>query len=223
MGGITLLVITDGRAHCLDRTINSVDEQLPDFDRRVIVNDSVDYTYGSWLEERYGGRFDIIHPDGTKRGFAGAIQAGWEDIASTSADWVWHQEDDFLINRYVPIHRMCDVMLRHPELVQLALVRQPWSSDEIAAGGLLEQAPNDYRDRDEAGDQWLEHRRFFTTNPSLYRASLCHAGWPQVPRSEGIFTHWLLEDPAVRFGYWGRRSDKPWVTHIGNERVGTGY
>lgn len=40
---------------------------------------------------------------------------------------------------------------------------------------------------------------------------------------EGVFTHQLLVDPAVRFGYWGPRASGEWCTHIGHERVGHGY
>ena len=66
------------------------------------------------------------------------------------------------------------------------------------------------------------HRRFFTTNPSVYRASLCERGWPQEPHSEGVFTHRLLAD-GFDFAFWGGRFDPPAVTHIGAERTGRGY
>jgi hypothetical protein len=81
-----------------------------------------------------------------------------------------------------------------------------------------------YTDRhDVYGNQWLEHRRCFTTNPCLYRRSLCAAGWPDELDSEGLMTQRLNGDPANRFGYWGPRDDSPWVHHIGSHRVGTGY
>ncbi len=41
-----------------------------------------------------------------------------------------------------------------------------------------------------------------------------------MDRSEGVFTHRLLADVDVRFGYWGRLDDGPWVTHIGDDRAG---
>jgi hypothetical protein len=70
---------------------------------------------------------------------------------------------------------------------------------------------------------WTEHRRFFTTNPSVYRTSLCKLGWPQESESEGKFTHRLLADPLLRFAFWGRKFDPPLCEHIGTIRAGAGY
>ena len=221
MGGIALLVFTDGRKQCLERTLDSVAAFLPDFDHRLIVNDSTDFDYGTWLEQRFGG-FKILHSE-HKRGFGGAIRYGWKAIQRTSADFVWHQEDDFLFHRYVPLHHFAEVLNRHPEIIQMAVKRQAWNPDEVRAGVYVEQHPDDYVEVRESNRVWLEHRRHFTTNPSLYRSSLCESGWPEGDNSEGVFTHRLLEDPTVKFGLWGSKADRPWVRHIGTERVGCGY
>lgn len=39
---------------------------------------------------------------------------------------------------------------------------------------------------------------------------------------ERTFTDQLLV-AGKRFAFWGERADGPWVTHIGDQRVGTGY
>lgn len=158
-----------------------------------------------------------------KLGFAGAIQEGWERCAHVGVDYVFHCEGDFTFNVLIPIYRMAFVLERNPHLAQLALKRQAWSEPEKAAGGLVEAAPKDYAQRTQYGDVWTEHRRFWTTNPSLFPVGFCYQGWPQVERSEGIFTHRLLEDPEVQFGYWGAKFDAPRVTHIGDVRSGHGY
>jgi hypothetical protein len=108
------------------------------------------------------------------------------------------------------------------------LKRQAWNDAERSAGGFMQIDPASYvQCAQYDGDQtlaWVEHRLFFTTNPSLYRRSLIlEADWPDSEQSEGMFTHLLREDPDARFGYWGRRDDEPWVHHIGVERIGTGY
>lgn len=216
-----LFVITDGRAGYHDKALASAAEMLPKFDEFVMVNDCdepewCDYLDATWPE------FDILHPVG-RRGFAGAIEAGWEHISHLGADWVFHLEADFTFNQPVDVAAMADVLDSHPHLVQMALRRQPWNDAERAAGGIVEQHPGDYTDHEWHGQRWLEHRRFFTTNPSLYRASLCEQGWPQVKNSEGIFTHQLIADPTVTFGFWGPRTDPPAVHHIGDERAGCGY
>jgi hypothetical protein len=119
---------------------------------------------------------------------------------------------------------MALVLDHHPDLVQLALRRQPWNPEEQAAGGIVEQHPDDYTEREWRGHRWLAHRRFFTTNPSLYRTDLIRTEeWPDVEHSEGMFTHQLLADPLVSFGFWGARDSGEWCTHIGHQRVGTGY
>lgn len=222
----TLLVFTDGRRDCMARTMASAAEALPELDHVVIVNDCPGLDYKAWLREVFPGA-DHIDPLPHRRGFGGAIQAGW-DALPAGTEWVFHLEDDFVFNRPVPLDDMATVLRVRPELVQMALRRQPWNDEERAAGGIVEAHPNDFEDRFGQGpplweSAWLEHRRFFTTNPCLYRASLTERGWPQVPRSEGVFTHQLLADPEVRFGYWGARSTDPWVHHIGDVRTGTGY
>lgn len=227
---IVLLVMTDGRRDCITQTIESARKQLcGPLSRLVIHDDSGDPHYQHWLAETFPD-FEIIRTPG-RSGFGGAIANAWDYLARTAEDddcrYVFHLEDDFTFNHRVPLLTMATLLELEPNLVQLALRRQPWNAEERAAGGIVEQHPEDYRDcwRLVGGRTvpWLEHRRFYTTNPSLYRRSLTWRGWPDVEHSEGVFTHQLLEDAAVRFGYFGARESGEWVTHIGDERVGTGY
>jgi hypothetical protein len=118
---------------------------------------------------------------------------------------------------------MAAVLNEQRHLVQLVLRRQPWNAEERAAGGIVEQHPDDYQDATDGTNYWLEHRRFFSTNPSLYHRSLLTRSWPDGEHSEGMFTHDLLRDETLRFAFWGARDSGEWVTHIGRERVGTGY
>lgn len=225
---ISVLVITDGRKECLMRTMRAMYENLHGpIDKVIIVDDSADADYASWLDAMYEDRAVIVHHD-TRRGFGGAIQSGWDNI--TDADWVFHLEDDFVLNRPVPLMKMIATMAGHPYLVQMALRRQAVNAEEIAAGGVVERWPTEYIERTGTKGSWLEHRLFFTTNPSLYRYSLTRMGWPKSEGSEAAFTQRLLREGTkgieaadLRFGFWGRRSDTPWVEHIGAERVGSGY
>lgn len=223
---IALAVITDGRRHCIDKTIASALDALDGpITARIIYDDSGDPDNLEWLQQRFGtdGFLVIGHPGG-RQGFGGAIRFLWQVLANLPEPFVFHLEDDFLFNRRVDLLGMAAVLSDNPNLVQLALRRQPWNEQEKAAGGIVEMHPGDWIDRsDFHGHEWLESRRNFTTNPSLYRTSLCARGWPNVEHSEGIFTHQLLEDPDVRFGYWGSRFSGEWVTHIGHQRVGVGY
>lgn len=195
-----LLLIGDGRDEVHDRAMASVEENLPRPDALVKIDDR-DHSLG----------------------FAGAIAEGWRQVIETGADWVFHMEADFTFNAAIPVGQMIELLKEQKHLVQVSLKRQPWSEAEQAAGGFVELRSDEYVQWVEGGTIWTEHRVCFTTNPSVYPARLCAHGWPQVPESEGVFTHRLLADPNVRFGVWGGKFDEPLVTHIGEERVGHGY
>lgn len=199
-GGVCLLMIGDGRQEVHDRAYASLQEHFPEPDHTVVVDDAAH-----------------------ELGFAGAIQHGWDQVIETGAEWTAQFEMDFLLHGRFPLERMIAILERHEHLAQISLKRQPWSPAEKAAGGFVELNPDAYEQRVDRGDLFTEHRVCFTTNPCLYPTALCHAGWPQEPNSEGLFTHRLLEDPGLRFAIWGGKFDPPRVTHIGDERAGHGY
>lgn len=227
---IALLVMTDGRRDLIRRTVvSALANARPAgvFSEYWIHDDSGDQEYQAWLlatfpADMIGMRWRLIITSG-RAGFGGAIQNAWEHlVAKSSARFVFHLEDDFTFNRPFDLHAMADILERRPELAQMALRRQAWNEAEIAAGGVVESNPDAYNERSERSQTWLEHRLFFTTNPSLYRFDLMRRGWPNGRQSEGVFTHKLLDDD-YSFGYWGHKTDEPWVTHTGTERAGTGY
>lgn len=194
---ICLILIADGRDRYRERCMASAEASLPDFEQIVYVDDRAH-----------------------RLGFAGAIDAAWSAVRT---DFVFHLEADFTFNAPIPLARMRDILEEHPYLAQIALKRQPWNEEERRAGGIVEAHPEDFLERSNGVDLWTEHRRFFTTNPSLYPARLCRGGWPLEPRSEGVFTHRLLADPHLRFAFFGGKFDEPLVEHIGGRREGNGY
>jgi hypothetical protein len=197
---IALLLIGDGRDDVHDRCWESAQVYLPPvFDHKVVVDDR-----------------------NHKLGFGGAIRKGWSEVLDTGADFCFHLEADFTFNRDVPLIDMVDVLDQHPHLVQMALLRQPWNEQEREAGGILEMHPDDYEQCSDGPYRWVEHRRNFTTNPSLIPTWVLGAGWPKRAQSEGHFGIALFgADPDLRGGYWGQGEE--WVEHIGIERVGVGY
>lgn len=220
---VVLLVITDGRRDYLEQTIDSARSNLlGDIAHGVMYDDTGDADHRRWLAEHFPDFEHIHHPAG-RQGFGGAIRTAWAHIALRPEQYVFHLEQDFTFNRPVPLDDMTEVLADHDYLVQMALRRQPWNPAEQAAGGIVELHPHDFIDRTDGRHHWLEHRRFFTTNPSLYRRTLCNQPWPRSDQSEGRFTHQLLASPKVRFGFWGARESGEAVTHIGHQRVGVGY
>lgn len=222
---IAVLVITDGRDEYLGKCVASATENLGGpISEWWMYDDTGDEGYRRGLRSRYP---DFRHiENGARQGFAGAIRASWNRLDRfTQAEWIFHIEQDFLFTRPVCLSHMIDVMKDRPYLLQMALRRQAWNAEEIAAGGIVEMDPASFTSKqDQLGQHWLEHRKFWTTNPSLYKRSLLKLGWPTGARSEGQFTAYLLQQRHEhRFGYWGARDSGVWVEHIGHTRQGRGY
>jgi hypothetical protein len=223
---IAVVCFTDGRTNLLRRTVASFDAMVTGpIIERWIYDDSGNRKQREMLAARYPHWTLINHPSGERQGFGGAIETAWRHLARESvADWVFHLEDDFTFNRPLDTVAMCEVLAKRPKLAQMALRRQPWNHLERRHGGIVEQHPGDFVTHCDALDNvWLEHTRFFTTNPCIYPMALVlnHA-WPEGAGSEGRFGVKLCQ-LGYNFAYWGPREDPPWVHHIGAERVGKDY
>lgn len=193
--------IGDGRDDYHKKAVESIEEMIPAPDCIVEVDD----------------RDHLL-------GFSGAVQLAWDNALLSGCDYIMHCELDFTYNEPVELDAMTSVLEQHPEIVQMSLKRQPVNDVERAAGDILALNWEDYTEVAERGEVWVQHRCFWTTNPSLYRTDLCRRGWPQEERSEGKFTGYYFRDhPDHVSGIWGAKSDPPRVTHIGDERTGKGY
>jgi len=235
---IALLVMTNGRDGYLSQTIASARENLSgNITERWIHDDAGDLTHAAMLDELYPDFAQIARVPTSRAGFGGSIRYAWQYLATRSrADYIFHLEDDFTFNRPVDLDAMAAVLAGSSTLAQMALRRQAWNGAERAAGGVVEQNPDAYIDRcgsywpgawPPGAVAWLEHTLFFTTNPCLYRRRTPDDGfptwpWPRGPQSEGHYGI-RLREVGHTFGYWGSRHDKPWVHHIGDERIGDGY
>lgn len=224
-----LIVITDGRRDLLTETIESARENLlGNIGYRLLWDDTGDPQHNRWATNAFPD-FDVVCAP-SRSGFGGAIAATWATLleqAPDDVDMVFHLEDDFTFNKPVHLELVRAVMDANRHLAQMAFRRQPWSAPEIAAGGFIEMHPLEYRDQVHyEGDlvcPFLQHRLFFTTNPSMYRLDLCRRGWPDGDHSEGEFSRRLFTNPTTWCGYWGSRDSEPWVHHNGKERHGVGY
>lgn len=229
---VALVMFTDGRDHVFDEDRRSSwEERLHgDVDAKWIFDDSANEKFREQLLAAFPDWRITSWPK--RRGFGGTIRRAWAMLnIMEPSEYVFHLEDDFTLAVDVELEQMRGILDRHPHLAQVALRRQPVNDLEIAAGGVVELDPGAY---DQSGDgyaQWLEHRLYFTTNPCLYRRSLCAVGWPGGAFSEGHFTHDKLlahgtpEAAAehVRFALLGKRFDQVQVHHIGTLRAGEGY
>lgn len=217
-----LLVFTDGRFDCLTKTLDSFRRNMGFdlFDQRVIIDDSADPEYRERLLQAVESDFRVVSAE-RRRGFAGAVQAGWNEVKPW-VDYIFHLEDDFVLEGEVDINDLADLMERESHITQVALLRQAWNEREREAGGIIQADPDDFHFLCDNDCDWIEHRKFWTTNPSLYPRWVTRRGWPQGDHSEGRFGVELFsQDPSRVSAFWG--DGEPWVTHIGDERVGTGY
>lgn len=221
MNVLDVVVFADGRDAYLDRAMESVATDLcGSVDCRWLVDDTGDEKYRRELAVRYPDFHQIGH--GPRRGFGGSIAHAWAILLLNSdATHVAHYEQDFVLTRPVDTSAIMGVLADHDHLAQMALRRQPCNPAEHNAGGVVELTPDAFEDQsDFAGNQWLEHRRFFTTNPSIYPLTLTERGWPDVDQSEGMFSLDLFgSSPLVRCAYWGSRESGVWAEHIGTERA----
>jgi hypothetical protein len=198
-GVVCHLLIGDGRDDYHHASRESLHQHLPPTDHVVEIDDR---------DHRLG--------------FAGAIREGWRQALQTDAEFIWHHELDFTYLQAVPIKAMAKTLQGNPHLTQIALLRQPCNDTERAAGTLADYLRHHLSPATNGSHQWLEHRRFWTTNPSLYPRWVAERGWPDHPESEGHFGIDLFKsDPALRSAFWGNGEE--WVRHLGDTRTGWGY
>jgi hypothetical protein len=222
---IALLIITDGRKEYLERTLNALRRHIDPatFSSFTILNDCPDPTYQQWLDDSDIGYVIPPDPNG-RRGFGGAIREAWQHLHDhVDSDFIFHLEDDFVLQRDVDLRAMARVLDEYPHLAQIVLRRQPWNEIERSAGSLLNVGPEDFKASTNGLDHWLEHRRYFSTNPCLYPWWMTTLGWPEGLQSEGRFSLRLFQNPQLACAFWGQRDDEPWVHHIGEDRTGRGY
>lgn len=216
---IALVVMTDGRKDYLKKTIESAKNNLiGSITEQWMHDDTGDEEERNWLRKQYP---DFIHIGvGPRRGFGGAYSYAWETLsASSNAQYFFSLEDDFIFNRPIPLNAMAKILDENPHLYQMALRRQAWNDEEKGAGGIIERWPNDFEEIRLGDLVWLEHRRWYTTNPNLYKRSSLDRSWPTTKDAEGHFGIQLFsENPKTKCGYWGKKTDAAWVTHIGEQR-----
>lgn len=218
---IALAVFTDGRRAFAEQSIPRYEEALVGpITHRFVFDDSADPDYAEWLHELLSPRFAVISwPQ--RRGFGGNIASAWDFMAQIPQfEYVFHAEDDFLLDEPVDLERLIQILKIAPELDQVALLRHAFFPRELEAGGIIEEHPESYASRHVGGLRWLEHDRYFTTNPCLYRRGLCAYGWPDVNASEQVFTRDRVGH-GRKMAYYGWNERR--VTHIGSHRVGSGY
>jgi len=215
----TLLIMTNGRREYLERTLSTLGKLHGNFSRILIHDDSGNEDYHNWLKQ-----FNYELASTKRVGFTKAMISAWDKLKEDSSEWVFHLEEDFLILEDINVDDMIDVLKSHDYIKQMVLLRQPIAGRELQKGGIIASHPERYENKTNGVNYWVEHRVGFSGNPCVYRKSLIYEHpWPNMPHSEREYGQSLLKDPGAKFAYWGKSTDNPRVTHIGENRTGFNY
>lgn len=216
-----LIVVTHGgeeTREMLGDTLASFAEMVtPSPAERVLIED------GPPKQMRWrGARLASSRP----LGFCKTAEMAWMTAATAGVSWNFWLEHDFRFARPVDLEEMAEVLALNPEVAQMSLMRQPVNLLEIERGGVVGIEPDAFVPRISSTEKrnrnvWLEHGRYWTTNPSLFHQSIpAEVPWPEVgSECEGHLTI-ALRQAGYSFGIWGE--GEPWVEHVG-ERTGFGY
>jgi hypothetical protein len=197
---------------------------ISDRPRDLYLNDCLDNLF-TYLVADY--EVHVVDDTAHELGMAGAVKDGWEWAIRQDCDYLLHIEEDFrLID--LPLRAMRYVLDMNPHLAQVVLKRQPWSNEEIAAGGQIEYSTslgNIYTQRHGAtGVDWVEHSTLFSVNPCLIPRRTLDLEWSSSHPGgvERAITE-ACETAGMRFAYYGHRTDPPRCEHVGHVRASTGW
>jgi hypothetical protein len=225
-GTVTVIVHTGGtpeawpeRREYLCASIASLNEKVTGpIVQRVIYDCWGDPAIREWLTETFKPMgFYVVGPS-EPVDYTGSMQAMWRYLRKRAkGDYIFQVEDDFTYTQPVDLGPMIEALRQNPNLVQMALLRDAFYKDEQETGGILGWPEPAFTRR----EKWLEHRLFFTANPSLFPRSLTETPWPSGHHSETIFGNTVLANANARAAFWGQGDE--WIKHIGAVRAGVGY
>lgn len=225
--GVAVVVRTGGNAETWEERSGYLRRSLESLNERVSGPIEQRVVYSDWGDEHRAELDAIVSPLGYyvvgagHHGYTASTRRLWRYIETrVRTPYVFLAEDDFLFDRDVDLVPMIDVLRKETRLRQIALLRAPAYPREIEQGGILGWPEEEFT-RIEGPGARLEHRLFWTMNPSLFRRSLVEYPWPQKVSSERAFGDLLLRDPRARFAFWG--TGEPWLTHIGEVRASDAY
>lgn len=227
-GSVTVVVHTGGasetwpeRSAYLRRSLASLNEQIHGpIVQRVIYSDWPDEHRDELARIAADAGFYVVGEG--HHGYTGSMRRMWTYLSKRAqGEYIFATEDDFIYPEPVDLEPMILTLRDNPHLAQLALLRDAFYQDEKETGGILGWPEPAFTLVGQNGTSRLEHRLFFTCNPSLFRKSLTARPWPIGKHSETLFGKQLLNDRRLRFAFWGNRVEL--TKHIGETRAGTGY
>ena len=244
-----LVILTHGDSATLPAALAAFDEHVtPAPTETALVYDGPmpSAPVEDFIREREGNSWWSM-VEGAPAGFCAATRYAWAIGAQPGVTHTFWLEHDFLVSRPVDLRDFAAVLDDKIELAQMALMRDAYSKEEKAAGGLFEYRRSDFDTRFVTApprcqtgrcDRWCPECRdaappidtrgdwlampWWTSNPHLaHRDFMADHPFPDdgEPFCEGRFGI-ALREQGFEFGTWGDGS--VYCNHVGF-RSGTGY
>jgi len=195
----------------LHACLSSLTRHVSGIDSVIVVDDSGDSGHRMNLTAR-NIPWVAVAPDNA--GYAAAMSVVFKVAADHGGEHVLFVEEDFQFISDLDVEAWASQLDSHPHLAQIVAMRQPWFANEVAAGGVLEALDGPR----ELVDGFIEHRLFFSGNPTVLPRRTFAKPWPSGRWSENQFAAQLKQDPQIRFAI----TPSILVEHVG-ERSGHGY
>lgn len=216
---VALTIRCDGRREYLERTVKSIyDHTTEPFIAKFIIDDSGDLDYQAWLDATFP-EFVCIHHD-ARQGLGACFQSAL--AMSVDADYGFFVEDDTPLLGYVDIAGMAIVLQSNPSLSQLMLMRPPFNTEEVAAGGVYQMTPGDFTECTDGLFTWVEHDKWYGFQPNLTPAHAISVMLSEASNFLELGVTDALKPAGYNFGYWGGLHDAPLCNHDGTVRS-SGY
>lgn len=194
---LSMTVLTDGRKEYLEQTLPTWIEAYGDLiQHKMIIDDSGNTGYRHWLIETFP-EFTIVAVGKDRCGYAEAMRKVFEMVVYMGQPYNLHIEDDFKLKVPPNIESVCSVLDAWPQVSQMSFMRQPWYSNEIEYGGVVEaleaQGTRVFQQKATNGLPWVRHNAFWTANPNVFPQWVAHREWPDAPWCEMKFSQALRE------------------------------
>jgi hypothetical protein len=223
--GITLVVHSGGTAESWPTRRGYLERSLASLAAHVSGPIVQKVLYSDWDSrvafglEQIAGRHGFYVAGGGHYNYKVGMPRMWRYIASRAlGPYVFLAEDDFLYDEDVNLAQFVDVLEARPSVTQVALLRQPFYQREVDKGGILGWDPATFTPVAVNGYRILEHRNYWTANPSLFRRSLTAVEWPEADHSETRFAEALFRDTRAVAAHWGEGEAQ--IRHIGEVKAG---
>lgn len=218
-----VIIINDGRNDYLERSLKSFSYNVvfPEGSEvyKVMIDDWPDGRNEKELKEIQAEyKIDFIILNEKNLGVNETVRKIWKLIPD-DVDYIYHQENDFEYTEKIFISDLIEIASL-PNIVQCALIRQPWFEDEVEAGSLMNTRPERFKDANVSGRDIILQRDHFTFNPSLYKKKWTTGEVLELKNfgEYAIRDYYINKNGGLWFAYYGKKLDANRVLHIG-ERV----